>query len=298
MTATLTESTLDLPLLARGKVRDIYDLGERLLIVTTDRISAFDVVLPTGIPDKGAVLTQLSAFWFEKTGDIVPNHFIQVVESTNVEGIPVELPRDMIGRAMVVGKAERIDAECIVRGYITGSGWSDYQKTGEVSGIKLGAGLKESQELFEPIFTPTTKADEGHDMPVSYEQLVEMVGDRAANAAKLRSLAVYRFGREYARERGILIADTKFEFGWLDDEVILIDEALTPDSSRFWPADQYKSGGSQPSFDKQYLRDYLTEIGWNKAPPAPELPPEVVEKTAEKYREAFTRLTGRDLVRP
>jgi phosphoribosylaminoimidazole-succinocarboxamide synthase len=256
------------------------------------------VVLPTGIPDKGAVLTQLSAFWFEKTGDIVPNHFIEVVESTKVEGIPVELPRDMIGRAMVVRKAERIDAECIVRGYITGSGWSDYQKTGEVSGIKLGAGLKESQELFEPIFTPTTKADEGHDMPVSYDQLVEMVGDRAANAAKLRSLAVYRFGREYARERGIIIADTKFEFGWLDDEVILIDEALTPDSSRFWPADQYKSGGSQPSFDKQYLRDYLTEIGWNKAPPAPELPPEVVEKTAEKYREAFTRLTGRDLVRP
>jgi phosphoribosylaminoimidazole-succinocarboxamide synthase len=298
MTATLTESTLDLPLLVRGKVRDIYDLGDRLLIVTTDRISAFDVVLPTGIPDKGAVLTQLSAFWFEKTGDIVPNHFIEVVESTKVEGIPVELPRDMIGRAMVVRKAERIDAECIVRGYITGSGWSDYQKTGEVSGIKLGAGLKESQELFEPIFTPTTKADEGHDMPVSYDQLVEMVGDRAANAAKLRSLAVYRFGREYARERGIIIADTKFEFGWLDDEVILIDEALTPDSSRFWPADQYKSGGSQPSFDKQYLRDYLTEIGWNKAPPAPELPPEVVEKTAEKYREAFTRLTGRDLVRP
>ena len=298
MTATLTESTLDLPLLARGKVRDVYDLGDRLLIVTTDRISAFDVVLPTGIPDKGAVLTQLSAFWFEKTGDIVPNHFIQVVDSTRVEGVPVELPRDMIGRAMVVRKAERIDAECIVRGYITGSGWSDYQKTGEVSGIKLGAGLKESQELFEPIFTPSTKADEGHDSPVSYEQLVDMVGDRAANAAKIRSLAVYRFGREYARERGIIIADTKFEFGWLDDEVILIDEALTPDSSRFWPADQYKSGGPQPSFDKQYVRDYLIEVGWNKAPPAPELPDEVVEKTAEKYREAFTRLTGRHLVRP
>jgi phosphoribosylaminoimidazole-succinocarboxamide synthase len=298
MTPTLAESQLDLPLLARGKVRDIYDLGDKLLIVATDRVSAFDVVLPTGIPDKGAVLTQLSAFWFELTGDIVPNHFVSVVDSTRVDGVPTELPHELIGRAMLVRKAGRIDVECVVRGYITGSGWSDYQKTGEVSGIKLGAGLKESQELFEPIFTPTTKADEGHDMPVSYDQLVEMVGDRAANAAKLRSLAVYRFGREYARERGIIIADTKFEFGWLDDEVILIDEALTPDSSRFWPADQYKSGGSQPSFDKQYLRDYLTEIGWNKAPPAPELPPEVVEKTAEKYREAFTRLTGRDLVRP
>ncbi len=298
MTTTLAESTLDLPLLARGKVRDIYDLGDKLLIVATDRISAFDVVLPTGIPDKGAVLTQLSAFWFELTGDIVPNHFIAVVDSTQMPDVPVELPREMIGRAMIVRKAERIDVECVVRGYITGSGWSDYQKTGEVSGIKLPPDLKESQELFEPIFTPTTKADEGHDMPISYEQVVELAGDRAANAMKLRSLAVYRYGRDFARERGIIIADTKFEFGWLDDEVILIDEALTPDSSRFWPAEQYKSGQSQPSFDKQYVRDYLTKIGWNKEPPAPELPPEVVEKTAEKYREAFRQLSGRDLVTP
>jgi len=298
MTATLTESVLDLPLLGRGKVRDIYDLGDKLLIVATDRLSAFDVVLPTGIPDKGAVLTQLSAFWFEITGDIVPNHFIRVVDSTRVEGLPVELPREMIGRAMLVRKAERIDIECVVRGYITGSGWSDYQKSGEISGIKLGAGLKESQELFEPIFTPTTKADEGHDMPITYGQVVELAGKRAANAAKLRSLALYRFGREYARERGLIIADTKFEFGWLDDEVILIDECLTPDSSRFWPADRYKSGGPQPSFDKQYVRDYLTQIGWDREPPAPELPAEVVEKTAEKYREAFTRLTGRELVTP
>jgi phosphoribosylaminoimidazole-succinocarboxamide synthase len=297
MVATLIESTLELPLLARGKVRDIYDLGDRLLIVATDRLSAFDVVLPTGIPDKGAVLTQLSAFWFELTGDIVPNHFIQVVDSTRVPGVDVELPRDMIGRAMVVRKAERIDVECVVRGYITGSGWKDYQRSGEVSGIALPPKLKESQELFQPIFTPTNKADEGHDMPITYEQVAELAGERAANAARLRSLALYRYGRDYARERGIIIADTKFEFGWLDDEVILIDECLTPDSSRFWPADQYKSGGPQPSFDKQYVRDYLEDIAWNKAPPAPELPPEVVERTAEKYREAFTRLTGRELIR-
>jgi phosphoribosylaminoimidazole-succinocarboxamide synthase len=296
MPATLIESALDLPLLARGKVRDIYDLGDRLLIVATDRISAFDVVLPTGIPDKGAVLTQLSAFWFELTGDIVPNHFIQMVDSTRLPGIDTELPREMIGRAMVVRKSQRIDVECVVRGYITGSGWKDYQRSGEVSGIALPPKLKESQELFEPIFTPTTKADEGHDLPITYEQVAELAGERAANAVRLRSLALYRYGRDHARERGIIIADTKFEFGWLDDEVILIDECLTPDSSRFWPADQYKSGGPQPSFDKQYVRDYLEDIAWNKAPPAPELPPEVVERTAEKYREAFTRLTGRELI--
>ena len=297
MTATLIESTLDLPLLARGKVRDIYDLGDRLLIVATDRISAFDVVLPTGIPDKGLVLTQLSAFWFELTGDIVPNHSIQVVDSTRVPGVDAELAREMIGRAMVVRKAERIDVECVVRGYITGSGWKDYQRGGEVSGVKLPPNLKESQELFEPVFTPSTKAETGHDLPITYEQVAELAGKRAANAVRLRSLALYRFGRDYARERGIIIADTKFEFGWLDDEVILIDECLTPDSSRFWPADQYMSGGPQPSFDKQYVRDYLEDIAWNKAPPAPELPPEVVERTAEKYREAFRLLTGRELIR-
>jgi len=297
MTATLIQSTLDLPLLARGKVRDVYDLGENLLIVATDRISAFDVVLPTGIPDKGLVLTQLSAFWFELTGAIVPNHFIQVVDSTRVPGIDAELPREMIGRAMVVRKAERIDVECVVRGYITGSGWKDYQRDGEVSGIALPPNLKESQELFEPIFTPTTKAEEGHDLPITYEQVAELAGERGANAVRLRSLAIYRYGRDYARERGIIIADTKFEFGWRDDEVILIDECLTPDSSRFWPADNYKSGGPQPSFDKQYVRDYLEDIAWNKAPPAPELPPEVVERTAEKYREAFQLLTGRELIR-
>ena len=307
MTAMLIESTLDLPLLARGKVRDIYDLGDRLLIVATDRISAFDVVLPTGIPDKGLVLTQLSAFWFELTGDIVPNHFLQVVDSPRVPGVDVELPAELIGRSMLVRRAERIDLECVVRGYITGSGWKDYQRSGEVSGIALPPKLKESQELFEPVFTPSTKAETGHDLPITYEQVAELAGKRAANAVRLRSLALYRFGRDYARERGIIIADTKFEFGWLrseaesasggDDEVILIDECLTPDSSRFWPVDQYKSGGPQPSFDKQYVRDYLEDIAWNKAPPAPDLPPEVVERTAEKYREAFQRLTGRELIR-
>jgi len=298
MTATLIESTLDLPLLARGKVRDIYDLGDNLLIVATDRISAFDVVLPTGIPDKGLVLTQLSAFWFELTGDIVPNHFIQVVDAPRVPGIDAELPREVIGRAMLVRKAERIDVECVARGYLSGSGWKDYQRDGEVCGLKLQPGLKESQELFEPIFTPTTKAHEGHDLPITYEQAVELAGERAANAVRLRSLALYRYGRDYARERGIIIADTKFEFGWLDDEVILIDECLTPDSSRFWPADEYKPGDPQPSFDKQFVRDYLEEVRWNKEPPAPELPREIVERTAEKYREASERITGRELVRP
>ncbi|HSP54277.1 MAG TPA: phosphoribosylaminoimidazolesuccinocarboxamide synthase [Dehalococcoidia bacterium] len=298
MTVTLSESQLDLPLLARGKVRDVYDLGDRLLIVATDRLSAFDVILPNGIPDKGLVLTQLSAFWFERTGDIVPNHFIGVVDSTRMDGVPVELPREMIGRAMIVRKAERIDVECVVRGYISGSGWLDYQTTGEISGNKLMAGLEESQELLEPIFTPTTKAHEGHDLPISYKDVVAMAGARAANAMKVRALAIYRYGRDYALDRGIIIADTKFEFGWLDDEIILIDEALTPDSSRFWPADEYRPGGPQPSFDKQFVRDYLNGIGWNKTPPAPELPPAVVEGTAERYREAFRLLTGRELVRP
>jgi phosphoribosylaminoimidazole-succinocarboxamide synthase len=299
-TAVLTETTLDLPLYARGKVRDVYDLGERLLIVATDRISAFDVVLPSGIPDKGLVLTQLSAFWFEKTGDIVPNHFIRVVDSTRMEGVPGELPRELIGRAMVVHKARRLDVECVVRGYaVLGSaGWAEYHETGSLCGIKLPKGLKEAQELFEPIFTPTTKADVGHDKNITFEQAAELAGEQAANAMALRSLAVYRFGRDYARERGIIIADTKFEFGLLDGEVTLIDECLTPDSSRFWPADQYRTGQAQPSFDKQYVRDYLTEIGWDRTPPAPELPPEVAEKTGEKYREAFQRLTGRELIRP
>lgn len=298
MTAIVTETTLDLPLVARGKVRDIYDLGDKLLIVATDRISAFDVVLPTGIPDKGRVLTQMSAFWFERTGEIVPNHFLAVVEDRHADGVPIELPRDMIGRAMVVLKAERIDVECIARGYLSGSGWADYQKDGAISGVKLPPELLESQELAAPIFTPTSKAEEGHDLPITYKDVVELAGERAANAMKVRSLALYRYGRDYARDLGIIIADTKFEFGWLDDEVILIDEALTPDSSRFWPADEYEPGRGQRSFDKQFVRDHLSAVAWDKKPPAPELPEEIVAKTAEKYVEAFERLTGRTLVRP
>ena len=304
MTAILTETALDLPLYARGKVRDIYDLGDKLLIVATDRISAFDVILPTGIPDKGLVLTQLSAFWFEKTGDIVPNHFLRIVDDTRVEGVDIELPRDLIGRAMLVRKARRLDVECIVRGYaVLGSaGWAEYHETGTISGVKLPGGIKEAQELFEPIFTPTTKADKGHDENITFEQTEALVGEQAANAIALRSLAIYRFGRDYARERRIIIADTKFEFGLLpaegDDEVTLIDECLTPDSSRFWPADQYKSGRPQASFDKQYVRDYLTKVGWDRKPPAPELPADVAARTGEKYREAFHQLTDRELIRP
>ena len=298
MTAVLHESHVDLPLVARGKVRDIYDLGEHLLIVATDRISAFDVVLPTGIPDKGLVLTQMSAFWFEQTGDIVPNHFVAVVDDVRMDKVPVELPRELIGRSMIVRKARRIDVECVVRGYITGSGWADYQKTGAISGIKLPGGLEESEELHEPIFTPTTKADEGHDMPITYDDVVAQEGEQAANAMRVRSLAVYRYGRDYARHRDIIIADTKFEFGWLDDEVTLIDEALTPDSSRFWPAEYYVQGKSQPSFDKQFVRDFLSGLDWDKTPPGPDLPGDVVKKTAEKYREAFHLITGRELIRP
>jgi phosphoribosylaminoimidazole-succinocarboxamide synthase len=217
-----------------------------------------------------------------------------------LEGVPVELPPELIGRAMLVRRARRLDVECVVRGYaVLGSaGWAEYHETGSLCGIKLPRGLKEAQELFEPIFTPTTKADEGHDENITFGQAVELAGEQAANAMALRSLAVYRFGRDYARERGIIIADTKFEFGLLDGEVTLIDECLTPDSSRFWPADQYRAGQVQPSFDKQYVRDYLTEIGWDRTPPAPELPPEVAAKTGEKYREAFHRLTGRELIRP
>ncbi|GBD13911.1 Phosphoribosylaminoimidazole-succinocarboxamide synthase [bacterium HR24] len=292
----LMETQLSLPLYRRGKVRDTYDLGDRLLMVSTDRISAFDVVLPTGIPDKGLVLTQLSAFWFEKTADVVPNHFLALVDSTDVDGL--EVPPDLVGRAMLVRKAQRIDVECIVRGYLAGSAWEEYRRQGTVNGERMPAGLEESQELPEPLFTPTTKAEEGHDEPITWEQMVELVGLRAATAMRVRSLALYRFARDYARERGIIIADTKFEFGWLDDEIILIDEVLTPDSSRFWPADEYRPGRSQPSFDKQFVRDYLTLVGWNRQPPAPELPSDIVERTAEKYREAYRRLTGRELLRP
>jgi phosphoribosylaminoimidazole-succinocarboxamide synthase len=286
-------------LYARGKVRDTYDLGDRLLMVATDRISAFDVVLPNGIPDKGAVLTQLSAFWFEQTASVVPSHFIRLSDGTPADGLPFELPPEFIGRSMIVRKARRVDIECVVRGYLSGSGWAEYKESQSVCGIRLPPGLRESDELPEPVFTPATKAESGHDINVSYEQVIEMVGPKAASVLRLRSLALYKYAAQYARERGIIIADTKFEFGWVEvdgqEELIVIDEVLTPDSSRFWPADGYQPGGPQPSFDKQPVRDWLTASGWNKQPPAPVLPPEVVASTSERYREAYRRLTGREL---
>jgi phosphoribosylaminoimidazole-succinocarboxamide synthase len=293
----LTETNLP-NLMHRGKVRDTYDLGDgRLLMVATDRISAFDSVLPNGIPDKGAVLTQLSAFWFERTRDVVPNHFIRLADGSSDDNLPFALPAELRGRSMIVKKAERLDVECIVRGYLAGSAWAEYRDTGRVFGIRMPAGLRESEALPEPLFTPTTKAEVGHDENISYSDLVQEIGPEAATAVRLRSLALYKYAAAYARERGIIIADTKFEFGLLDGEAIVIDEMLTPDSSRFWPAAEYEPGRPQHSFDKQFVRDWLTQSGWDRQPPAPQLPPDIVEKTAERYREAFRRLTGADIVR-
>jgi phosphoribosylaminoimidazole-succinocarboxamide synthase len=288
----------DLPnLIHRGKVRDTYDLGDgRLLMVATDRLSAFDVVLPDGIPDKGAVLTQLSAFWFEKTEDVVPNHFIRLADGSPADDLAFPLPPEFIGRSMIVRKAQRLDAECVVRGYIAGSAWADYETSGRVFGVRMPPDLKESEAFPEPMFTPTTKAETGHDEPMTAEELVETIGAEAANAVRLRTLAIYKYAVQYASERGIIIADTKLEFGIVDGEPIVIDELLTPDSSRFWPADKYQPGGAQPSFDKQFVRDWLTEAGWNREPPAPRLPTDIIEKTAERYREAYRRLTGGDLM--
>jgi phosphoribosylaminoimidazole-succinocarboxamide synthase len=289
----------DMPnLFHRGKVRDTYDLGDRLLMVATDRISAFDVVLPNGIPDKGRVLTQLSTFWFELTGDIVPNHFLRLIDSTEAEDVPFAIPPELVGRSMLIRKAKRLDVECVARGYLAGSGWVEYRDSGKVCGIPLPSGLRESDELPEPIFTPATKAESGHDINIPFEEVVKIVGARAASVIRARTLAVYSFARDYARQRGIIIADTKLEFGWVEDELIVIDEMLTPDASRFWPADGYQPGGPQPSFDKQYVRDWLISIGWNREPPPPVLPDDVVEGTADKYREAFRRLTGRELLVP
>ena len=276
-------------LFGRGKVRDVYEgpVGDRLLIVTTDRISAFDYILPTGIPDKGRVLTQMTLFWLDYLKDVVPNHYL----SSSIEGLPPE----MAGRSMWVKRCEMFPVECVVRGYLVGSGWKDYQKTGAVCGIQLPAGLRESDQLPEPIFTPSTKAETGHDENISFEEASKLVG--ADTAAKLRDLtiAVYKKASEYARTKGILIADTKLEFGTVDGVITLADEVLTPDSSRFWRADDYQPGRSQPSFDKQYVRDYLESIHWNKQPPAPPLPAEVAGKTSEKYKEAYRILSGRSL---
>ena len=285
----------DLRLKGRGKVRDIYDLGDQLLIVATDRISAFDVVMPNPIPDKGKVLNQISRFWFETMEQIVSNHMITTV----VEDFPMECQkyRDILeGRAMLVRKAQPLPVECVVRGYLSGSGWGDYKRTGEVCGVRLPAGLLESSRLKEPIFTPATKEELGaHDENIPFEKVVDRIGPAVAERTRETSLAIYKKAVDIARERGIIIADTKFEFGLLRDTLILIDEILTPDSSRFWPADQYKPGGPQKSFDKQFLRDYLLTLDWDKSPPAPELPQEIVEKTRERYLEAYRRLVGSPL---
>jgi phosphoribosylaminoimidazole-succinocarboxamide synthase len=281
-----------LKLRGRGKVRDIYELGDRLLIVATDRLSAFDVVLPTPIPDKGRVLTQLSMFWFEKLADIVPHH---VISAEDFSGELAPYHDSLEGRSMLVRRTEPIPIECVVRGYLSGSGWKDYQKTGTVCGIPLPAGLRESDGLPEPIFTPSTKATTGHDENISFEETVARIGRPLAASLRDTSLAIYRRAAEYAAARGIIIADTKFEFGLIGDQLIWIDEALTPDSSRFWPGDQYAPGNPQPSFDKQYVRDYLERIGWSKQPPGPALPPDVVAGTRDKYREAYQRITGHGL---
>jgi len=284
-----------LSLKGRGKVRDIYDLGQQLLIVATDRISAFDVIMPNPIPDKGNILTQLSRFWFELTQGIVPNHLI----STEVNDFPKEvLPyRDVLrGRSMFVEKADPLPVECVVRGYLSGSGWEEYQKGGEVCGIRLPKGLVESSRLDEPIFTPATKAEIGlHDENITFERTEKVVGKDLAQRLKAVSLEIYKKARDFAERKGILIADTKMEFGLRNGNLILIDELLTPDSSRFWPKDEYKPGGPQKSFDKQFLRDYLLSIKWNKTPPAPELPEEVILKTRQKYREAYEKLVGKSL---
>jgi phosphoribosylaminoimidazole-succinocarboxamide synthase len=278
----------------RGKVRDVYDLGDKLVIVATDRISAFDWVLPTGIPDKGRVLTQLTLFWLEYLQ--VPNHLL----STEVSKMPpafAERAAKLSGRSMLVRKTQVIPVECVVRGYLAGSGWSEYRKSGKICGVSIPPGMQESQQLPQPIFTPATKEETGHDINISFERMVEITGSKVGEELRRRSIEVYQKAAEYARGWGIIIADTKFEWGQLSGgEVILIDEVLTPDSSRFWPKDQYKPGGSPPSFDKQFVRDWLLTTGWDKNSPPPQVPADVVAKTREKYLEAYERLTGKRLV--
>ncbi len=294
---TNTVLRVDLPgikKLKSGKVRDIFDLGDRLLFVASDRISAFDCIMPNGIPRKGEVLTQISYFWFDQTRAFQPNHLLSAPDSQlppNLQPFAAQLAR----RSMIVKKAQPLAIECVVRGYLAGSGWKEYRQSQTVCGIHLPAGLKESSELPEPIFTPATKAETGHDENISFEAAAKLVGSEIAERARAASLKIYGFARDYARKRGIIIADTKFEFGLLDGQLLLIDEVLTPDSSRFWPADQYQPGKGQPSFDKQFVRDYLETLDWNKTPPAPALPPEVVERTQAKYLEAYERLTGKKL---
>ena len=282
----------------RGKVRDVYDLGEKLLIVASDRISAFDAVMPNGIPDKGIILTQISNFWFKFLEDVCPNHLL----ATEINHFPKDLlpfAEQLVGRSVIARKADVIPVECVDRGYLAGGGWKEYQQTGSVSGIKLPAGMQLCQKLPEPIFTPSTKAAVGHDEPISFAQVSQQIGKYMALRLQELSLTLYNTAAEYARDLGIIIADTKFEFGVTSDgQLIVIDEVLTPDSSRFWPADQYKVGRDQPSFDKQYVRNYLETTAWNKQPPAPALPADVVHHTRAKYMEAFERLTGQQYHRP
>ena len=286
----LMESPLP-DLVYRGKVRDTHDLGDEYLMVATDRISAFDVVMPNGIPDKGAVLSQISAFWFGKTEHVVPNHFIDMGSGRQ----ELALSNDMQRRSMIVKKAERIDVECIVRGYITGSAWSEYRKTGTVQDKPMQQGLVEGDKFPEPLFTPTTKAEVGHDENMSYDEVVDMVGADTAGRLRDTAIEVFNFAHDFAIEHGIILADTKMEFGFIDGELSLIDELLTPDSSRFWDVEGYAPGKSQPNFDKQFVRDYLDSVGWDHEPPAPALPDDIVAKTRERYLEAFNRLTGTDL---
>ena len=279
---------------ARGKVRDVYSIDGKLVIIATDRISAFDYILATGIPDKGRVLTQLSIFWFDFLRDVTPTHFL----TANVDDYPAELRkfRDQLeGRSMLVKRAKMIEIECVARGYISGSGWKEYRESGTVCGIKLPAGLRESDKLPEPIFTPATKATTGHDENVSFEHVASLIGEELASRLRSLTLEIYSRAARYAETKGVIIADTKFEFGFVDGELVLGDEVLTPDSSRFWPAESYKPGGAQFSFDKQFVRDCLESIKWNKQPPAPALPDEVAEKTAAKYRQAYEVLTGAEL---
>jgi len=277
----------------KGKVRNVFDLDDSLLIVASDRISAFDYIMPNGIPDKGAILTQISLFWFDFTKQIVRNHIIE----SNVDNYPPQLQpfKKQLNKRSVIGKKARlIPVECVVRGYLSGSGWKEYQKNQSICGLKLPAGLKESAKLPEAIFTPTTKAEAGHDLNVTFEEVVDQIGKKTATTIRDKTIAIYKACADFALTRGIIIADTKFEFGFVDGEIILIDEILTPDSSRFWPKDQYKVGQGQPSYDKQFVRDYLESIKWNKEPPAPPLPDAVVQKTREKYLEAFQKITGKN----
>ena len=297
----LLNTDLPLPLFFRGKVRDTYDLGNLLLIVATDRISAFDVVLPCGIPNKGLVLNQLSTFWFRHTASLVPNHLVEAIDDVHCLNtyLPVKnrfsYPPYLVGRSMVVKKVKRLPVECVVRSYLAGSGWAEYQQYGAVSGIALPKSLQQSQELPQPLFTPTTKAESGHDQPLTIEEVGRLVGENIAEEIKQKSLAIYSYAREHAQTRGIIIADTKMEFGLDGDRLILIDELLTPDSSRFWDVNLYRVGQSQDSYDKQPVRDWLVQSGWNKEPPTPMLSPEVIEATTKRYEQAYERLTGRKL---